>query len=79
MTRVKEPAKPGRSRINLEVPERVRQRIEHLQEMTDADGITDVIRRAIDVYAAILTASREEGRKVIIRDRDGTERELLIV
>lgn len=76
---MKTSAPAGRTRINLEVPDRVRERIEHLRELTEADGITDVIRRALAVYDAVLTASREEGRKVIIRDKDGTERELLIV
>lgn len=61
------------------MPDRVRERIEHLRVLSHADGITDVIRRALAVYDAVLTASHEEGRKVIIRDKDGTERELLIV
>ena len=74
-----ESAAPKRARLHLEVPDRVRERIEHLRELSDADSITDVIRRALAVYDAVLTASREEGRTVIIRDRDGTERELLIV
>lgn len=68
-----------RTRIHMEVPERVRERIRTLQELSGADSITDVIRRALSVYDAVLTISRVQGRKLIVRDSDGKEAELLIV
>ena len=68
-----------RKRLHLEVPAAVRDRVERLCASTGADGITDVIRRALAVYDAVVTAQNTNGCKIIVREADGTERELLIV
>lgn len=65
-------------RLNLELPERVRERLERVRVMSEADSLTEVIRRALSVYDALLTSALEEGSKVVLRNADGTERELLI-
>lgn len=65
-------------RLNLEMRETVRQRLEQLRERTDADSMTEVIRRAIDVYDFLMTA-KENGQRVVIRDDMGIEREIVIV
>lgn len=67
-----------RARLHLEVPMRVREQLERLRDTSGADSITEVVRRSLAVYEAMLTASRD-GRVVIVRDKDGTERELLLV
>lgn len=69
----------ARVRLNLEVPERVRTRLERVREMSEADSLTEVIRRALMVYDALLTTVHEEGGKVLIRMPDGDEREVLLV
>lgn len=67
-----------RTRLHLEVPAAVRARVERLRDATGADGITDVIRRALAVYDAVVTA-QAAGAKVLLREADGSEREMMIV
>lgn len=66
-----------RSRINLEVNDAVRQRLEDLQERSDAGSLTEVFRRALAVYDATLTAELDGGR-VLLEAKDGTIRQLVI-
>ncbi|WP_437567943.1 hypothetical protein [Sorangium sp. So ce542] len=44
--------------------------------MSEADSLTEVIRRALSVYDALLTTTQEEGGTVVLRNADGTERQL---
>lgn len=46
--------------------------------MSEADSITEVVRRALAVYDVLLTAVRERGERLILRSSDGTEREVII-
>jgi hypothetical protein len=64
--------------LTLVLPERVFARLEELREMGHADGITEVLRRSLSVYDVLLTATRTRGEKVILRDTDGAEREIVI-
>ncbi len=66
-------------RLNLELPERLRGRLEQLRVMSEADTITEVVRRAVALYDAMMSAMKERGEKVILRGADGSERELLIL
>lgn len=66
-------------RLNLEIPKRVRDRLERVQGMSEADSLTEVIRRALIVYDALLTTVHEDGGKIIIRYPDGKENELMLV
>ena len=66
-------------RLSLELPERLRGRLEQLRVMSEADTMTEVVRRAVALYDALISAIRGRGEKVILRDADGTERELLIL
>lgn len=63
-----------RIRLNLVVNRQVKDRIDHLQELSDATSITEVVRRALAVYEELLTI-REEGGQLVIEGRG--ERELL--
>lgn len=71
-------SKEAKVRLNLEIPERVRERLVRVQELSEADSLTEVIRRALSVYDALLTTVRETGAKVVLRDPDGTEQELFL-
>lgn len=64
-------------RLNLELPERVRERLERVRVMSEADSLTEVIRRALSVYDTLLTTTIEEGGKVILQVGD-EKRELII-
>lgn len=68
----------GPARLDLELPERVRARLEELRTMSGADSLTEVVRRALATYDVLLTASRERGDVIVVRSRDGTEREVFI-
>ncbi|MDC3956883.1 hypothetical protein KEG38_23690 [Polyangium jinanense] len=47
--------------------------------MSEADTITEVVRRAVALYDALFSAVKERGERIILRGADGTERELLIL
>lgn len=70
-------SKEMKVRLNLEVPERVRENLDRLRELADADSMTEVVRRALMVYDALLTAHKE-GAKVVVRRRDGREETLFL-
>ncbi len=65
------------TRLNLAVSEDVRDRIETLRDETDAESVTEVIRRALAVYDKLISKS-QQGGEVFIRHR-GVEREVLLV
>ncbi|UQA61423.1 hypothetical protein [Polyangium aurulentum] len=66
-------------RLNMELPERLRNRLEQLRVIAEADTITEVVRRALALYDVLMSAMKERGEKVILRGADGAERELFIL
>lgn len=52
--------------------------MEILQEKTEADSLTEVIRKALQVYD-FLIEEREHGCKTILRDDNGNEREVVLI
>ena len=68
----------GRSRLNLKIHPTVRARLEELRDDTLADSITEVIRRAVAIYDLLLTNDKEGG-SVVIRNKDGSEKEVLLI
>lgn len=71
------PRDSPRTRLSLELPERVRERLEQLRELSSADTLSEVIRRSLAVYDALLTTTANGG-SVVLRKADGTEERLLI-
>jgi hypothetical protein len=65
-------------RLNLELTDRVRARLEYLRAETQADTLVEVVRRALAIYDTLLSVTRDRGDAVILRSKDGTERELII-
>jgi hypothetical protein len=61
-------------RLHLELPTRLRERLDELRALTEADSVTEVVRRAIAIYDVLVT--RKE--RVFLRSADGTEREVLV-
>jgi hypothetical protein len=63
-----------RIRLNFVVNRQIKDRIEHLQDVSGATSLTEVVRRALAVYEEVLKI-REEGGQLVIET--GGERELL--
>ncbi|TKC98660.1 hypothetical protein E8A74_40535 [Polyangium fumosum] len=62
----------------MELPERLRGRLDQLRAMSEAGTITQVVKRAVTLYDVLLSAIRNGRERIILRSVDGTERELLI-
>lgn len=48
------PARTERVRLNLDVPISTRERIDKIQALSEADTMTEVIRKALIVYEYLL-------------------------
>jgi hypothetical protein len=67
------------SRLNLEMSETMRFRLENLRITTDADSLAEVVRRAINVYD-FLWREQANGRRLVTQDHDGkTIHELVLM
>lgn len=71
----RQPSPNPKTRLNLEVSESVRTLLEDLRKRTDADSLTEVIRRAVAVYD-VLVATRAT---IILHYPDGHDETLRIV
>lgn len=67
-----------KTRLNLELTRTVRDRLERLKDMSEADSLTEVIRRSAAVYEVLLE-QREKGAETIVRYPDGEERSVLLL
>lgn len=64
-----------RVRLNLEVSQAVRDRLESLRDASGATSLTEVIRSALSAYALLL-AHKEKGGKIVLVSQDGREVEV---
>jgi len=71
------PSTENRVRLNLELPVRVRDQLERLKELSEADSLTEVIRRALRIFELLLEM-RASKASIIIRAKDGSEKEIII-
>ena len=60
-------------RLTLSVSVQVRNRLESLVEATDAESMTEVIRRSLAVYEGLIKLRDDEGMEFIGRTHDGEE------
>lgn len=58
--------------------EATKESLERLRDMTQAESMTEVIRRALAVYD-FLWQCKQEGETPMVRAKDGKERELLLL
>jgi hypothetical protein len=65
-------------RLNLELSEDVRKRLEALRGRTEADSLAEVIRRALAVYDFLWT-ERKRGGKLVVRGSDDTEHTVVLI
>lgn len=64
-------------RLNLELSEEVRDNVAHLRDMTKADSMSEVIRRALGLYDFVVRNARNGG--VLVARTDTEEREIVIL
>lgn len=73
----KSKSKNDKPRLSLALAQKVRDRLELLQEETGAQTMTEVISRALAVYDYLIT-EKKSGAKVLLETKDGT-REVVIL
>ncbi len=64
-------------RLSLEISEDARKNLEALRDKTQADSLTEVIRRALAVYD-FLWSQKQKGAKLVVNGPDG-EKELVLL
>jgi hypothetical protein len=67
----------NKSRLTIETTAAVRMRLARLQMNTKAHNMTEVIRRALTLYEAIVNA-QACGSTLVLRAQDGSEREVMM-
>lgn len=65
-------------RLHLIVTQGVRDKIEALQNRTDAGNMTEVIRRALALYDEVISI-REEGGEILVENANGEQQRLLVL
>jgi hypothetical protein len=65
-------------RLNLRISVEDEKRLDDLVKLSAAPSITEVIRRSLAVYEHLLKSNRA-GKQIVVRDKDGTERNLLLL
>ena len=68
---------PKPDRLNLELSQAAKARIQRLRETTDAHSLSEVVRRALATYDS-LWEEKMRGGVVVVRLQDGKEKELLL-
>ena len=66
------------ARLNLRITFEQQRRLEKLMKDSDSASMTDTVRRALAVYEHLWMA-RKKNQKIIIRDDDGEESDLLLL
>ena len=67
-----------RKRLSLDLTPQVKLRIENLRDITEAESITEVIRRALACYE-LLCEAQASGKSIFIRDANGEESSLILL
>lgn len=65
------------SRLQINMSSKALAELESLQKRIDASTKTEVIKSSLKIFR-FLEGEKERGVKVILRDKDGKERELLL-
>jgi hypothetical protein len=55
-----------KKRLTLELPAPVRERLDQLRERTGAESVTEVIRRALALYDAVVSLGERDVRLLLI-------------
>ena len=69
--------KRKKTRLSIELPPRLRARLEQVKTVSEADSLSEVIRRALAVYDH-LWSEKAKGGELIIRNDDGEKTLILL-
>ena len=62
----------------MTMPPELKDRLEELRDRTNAESLSEVIRRSLAVYETIISEQNNKS-KIVFRSEDGAEKELIIV
>jgi len=65
--------------LHLEVSPRVRQRLETCKTLSEAESMTEVVRRALALYELVLGARIEKKKTLAFLHEDDTVEEIVIL
>jgi Ribbon-helix-helix protein, copG family len=65
------------SRIHLSLPESLLNRLQEIQRDTHANSLTEVVKAALQLYAAAVE-EHKSGGQVCFKDKEGRERQLAL-
>jgi hypothetical protein len=68
----------AKTRLNLEMSDQVRKRLEELRDKTDADSLAEVVRKALAVYEFLWT-ERQNGADLFVRGADEQDRKVVLL
>jgi hypothetical protein len=74
-TAKKEPTR----RLTIDLTEPARERLEQLRTTTEADTLTEVVRKALAVYERLWMEQKRAGRVVIRGQHGDPDRELVLI
>lgn len=66
-------------RLSLNISKSVSDKLEALVEKTDADSLTEVIRRSVAVYDHVINETSKNKAELILRTADGEEKTVLLL
>lgn len=64
--------------LNLRLPETVIERLEELKDLSEADSLSEVVRRALSTYELLLNHSKKENGKTILEFPDPDQDKILL-
>lgn len=65
-------------RLNLDLPQTLKDQIEQLRYASHADSLSEVIRRSLAIYDYLVTEN-SAGSTIIVRHKDGTESRIALL
>lgn len=71
--------RPKQIRMNMTMPPDLKDRLEALRDETNAESLSEVIRRSVGVYETICKERRDYPKIVLRSEDESKEKELVIV
>ncbi len=68
----------GGNRLHIYIPDTLTKRLVEIQRETHANSLTEVVKSALQLYAAAIEEHKNGGRVYFKRKDEGTERQLAL-
>lgn len=65
-------------RVSLRLSKEVKARLDDVCERSSSESLTEVIRRSLTLYDALLEET-DRGSTIVLRDKDGNEKEVMLI